>query len=132
MEQMFFENLSSYDFDTTVSKLSDVIGENGWKVIFTHDLQETMRKNGKDVLKVKVVELCKPDYAYQILSKDDLRIYANMMPCRISIYEKADGKTYVSRLNSALMSAQIGGIVQEVMSRSFHDAEGFIKTVIEK
>lgn len=132
MEQMFFENLSSYDFDTTVSKLSDVIGENGWKVIFIHDLQETMRKNGKDVLKVKVIELCKPDYAYQILSKDDLRIYANMMPCRISIYEKADGKTYVSRLNSALMSAQIGGIVQEVMSGSFHDAEGFIKTVIEK
>lgn len=132
MEQMFFENLSSYNFDTTVSELSEIIAENGWKVIYTHDLQETMRKNGKDVLKAKVIELCKPDYAYQILSEDNLRIYSNMMPCRISVYEKSDGKTYVSRLNSALMSSQIGGIVQEVMSGSFHDAEGFIKKVIEK
>ena len=41
----------------------------------THDLQETLRKNGKDVLPVKVIELCKPDYSVQLLKEDSERIY---------------------------------------------------------
>jgi uncharacterized protein (DUF302 family) len=91
-----------------------------------HDLQEKMRKNGKEVNPVKVIELCKPDYAYRLLSEDTLRIYSNMMPCRISVYEKEDGKTYVSRLNSAMLSSMIGGVVEDVMSQAYRDAESFI------
>lgn len=128
---MFFESKSKYGFDETVSKLSEVIVQCGWKVIHTHDLQETMKKNGFDVIPVKVLELCKPQYAHRLLSTDDLRIFSNLMPCRISVYEKADGKTYVSRMNSGLFAAQIGGVVEEVMSGAFSDAEEFIKQVSE-
>jgi len=129
MEAMFFENRSRYGFDETINRLSEIVPENGWKVIQILDLQETMRKNGKEVLPVKVIELCKPDYAYRLLSDDALRIYANMMPCRISIYQKTDGQTYVSRMNSEMLAAQIGGVVQEVMSGAFTDAEDFIKKI---
>lgn len=129
MEAMFFENRSRYGFDETINRLSEIVPENGWKVIQILDLQETMRKNGKEVLPVKVMELCKPDYAYRLLSDDALRIYANMMPCRISIYQKTDGQTYVSRMNSEMLAAQIGGVVQEVMSGAFTDAEDFIKKI---
>ncbi len=129
MDQMFFESRSRYGFEETVSRLSEIIPEGGWKVIHIHDLQETMRKNGKEVNPVKVIELCKPDYAYRLLSDDTLRIYSNMMPCRISVYEKTDGKTYLSRMNSAMLASQAGGVVQEVMSRSFGDAEQFIEKV---
>ena len=129
MDAIFFENRSRNGFDETVDRLSEVVLENGWKVIQILDLQETMRKNGKEVLPVKVMELCKPDYAYRLLSDDALRIYANMMPCRISIYQKTNGQTYVSRMNSAMLSAQIGGVVQEVMSDAFTDAEDFIKKI---
>jgi len=129
MEAMVFENRSRYGFDETINRLSEIVPENGWKVIQILDLQETMRKNGKEVLPVKVIELCKPDYAYRLLSDDALRIYANMMPCRISIYQKTDGQTYVSRMNSEMLAAQIGGVVQEVMSGAFTDAEDFIKKI---
>lgn len=128
-DTMFFENKSRYGFDETVERLSEIAPEKGWKVIQVLDLQETMRKNGKEVLPVKVIELCKPDYAFQLLSDDDLRIYANMMPCRISVYQKTDGQTYVSRMNSAMFAAQIGGVLQEVMSAAFTDAEGFIRQI---
>ena len=97
----------------------------------THDLKETMTKNGFDVLPVKVIELCNPKYAYRLLSVDELRIFSNMMPCRISVYEKADGKTYVSRMNSALFASQIGGTVQEVMSAAYRDAEEFVAKIAE-
>lgn len=125
------ETKSKYGFDETVQKLSEVVSGSGWKLIHVHDLQETMRKNGKEVLPVKVVEICKPDYAYRLLSEDDQRIYSNMMPCRVSVYEKEDGQTYLSRINSALMASQIGGVVQEVMSGAFTDAEQFIEKVRE-
>lgn len=131
MDNMFFESKSKYSFDDTVSKLTDAIVQGGWKVIHTHDLQETMTKNGYEVAPVKVLELCKPQYAQKLLSVDELRIYSNLMPCRISVYEKADGHTYISRMNSAMFAAMIGGVVEEVMSGAYSDAEGFIKALAE-
>jgi len=129
MEPMFFESKSKYGFDETVQTLSDVVSGSGWKVIHLHDLQETMRKNGKQVYPVTVMEICNPELAYRLLSEDDQRIYSNMMPCRISVYEKEDGSTYVSRINAALMASQIGGVVHEVMSDAFEGAEKFIEKV---
>lgn len=126
---MFYENKSKYGFGETVDKLSEIIVEGGWRVIQVLDLQEIMKKNGKEILSVKVIELCKPDYAYRMLSDDGLRIYSNMLPCRISVYEKTDGSTYVSRMNAAMFAAQLGGVTQEVMTGAFTDAEEFIKKV---
>ncbi len=131
MEKMFFESKSKFGFDETVSKLSEIVVNGGWKVTHTHDLQETMKKNNFEVSAVKVIELCNPKYAYRLLSADELRIFSNMMPCRISVYEKADGNTYVSRMNSELFASQIGGVVEEVMSAAYRDAETFINEIAE-
>lgn len=126
---MFFENRSRFGFEETINKLTELVPKNEWKIIQMLDLQETMRKNGKDVLPVKVVEMCKPDYAYQLLSEDSQRIYSNMMPCRVSVYEKSDGNTYISRMNSAMFAEQIGGVMQDVMSKAFDDVEKMIKKI---
>ena len=131
LNELFFETKSKFDFTETISKLSEIIVKGGWKVTHTHDLQQTMKNNGKAVLPVNVIELCNPEYAYRLLSADELRIYSSMMPCRISVYEKADGFTYVSRMNSGLFASQIGGVVQEVMTGAYHDAEGFIQALCE-
>ena len=130
MDTTFFENRSKYGFEETINQLTELVPENEWKIIQILDLQETMRKNGKDVLPVKVVEMCKPDYAYQLLSEDSQRIYSNMMPCRVSVYEKSDGNTYISRMNSAMFAEQIGGVMQGVMSNAFDDVEKMIKGMI--
>lgn len=129
MNRMFFENKSRFGFEETINQLTELVPENEWKIIQILDLQETMRKNGKDVLPVKVVEMCKPDYAYQLLSEDSQRIYSNMMPCRVSVYEKSDGNTYISRMNSAMFAEQIGGVMQDVMSTAFDDVEKMIKKI---
>lgn len=126
---MFFESKSKYSFEETIKHLTELVPEYEWKIIQKLDLQETMRKNGKDVLPVKVVEMCKPDYAYKLLSDDSLRIYANMMPCRVSVYEKSDGNTYISRMNSAMFAEQIGGVMQDVMSKAFEDVEKMIRKI---
>jgi uncharacterized protein (DUF302 family) len=128
---VMIEDLSRYDFNETVEILSKTVAEKGWKVTFTHDLQETLKKNDKEVLPVKVMEICNPLLAYQILSKDELRDVSPMLPCRISVYEKSDGKTYLSRMNAPAFAGMIGGDAAKTITQAFNEAEAFIKAVIQ-
>ena len=130
MDNMFIENKSRFNLEETVSKLVEAVGKHEWKLIHTHDLQQIMLKNGREVLPVRVMEICAPKHAYNLLSRDDERIYSNMMPCRLSVFERSDGVTYVSRMNIGLFASSIGGVVADIMSDSFHEAEEIISHVI--
>ncbi len=127
---MFLENVSRYSYDETFNKLSEKIQSLGnWKIQHIHDMQETLRKNGKEVLPIKVIELCNPKYSGRILEHDMERLYSSLLPCRISIYQTSDGITRISRMNSVAMAAQIGGLVEEVMSEAFAEIEKAIAEI---
>lgn len=129
-DQMFLENASKFPYDETVRLLTDRISAIGWKTSMIHDLQATLKKNGKEVLPIKIFELCNPVYSGQLLEVDSLKIYSSMMPCRLSVYEKEGGKAYISRMNSAAMAAMIGGKVEEVMRKAFIDIEKVLEYFI--
>jgi uncharacterized protein (DUF302 family) len=129
--EMFLESESRFGFEETVNILNETVTEGGWKVLAVHDLQASMKKAGKDVAAVKVFEICNPNHSYKLLARDDERIYSSLMPCRFSVYEKSDGRVYISRMNATIMSKQIGGLVDEVMTAANNDAENFIKAVIK-
>ncbi|MBE0637132.1 MAG: DUF302 domain-containing protein [Bacteroidales bacterium] len=128
---MLMETASPYDFSTTVQKLETAVAEQGWRMPAVHDLQATLLKSGKNVRSVKVFELCHPDHAEKILKQSEERIVSTMMPCRVAVYEKADGKVYISRMNSALMANAMGGIVKEVMAKAFAENEHMIESTIK-
>lgn len=128
---MLVENESKYNFEETVNHFETAVEDAGWKMPQIHDLQATMLKNGKDVNAVKVFELCHPDHAGRILEKDNERIVSSMMPCRVAIYEKSDGKVYVSRMNSALMASTMGKLISEVMSEAAAENEKMLATIIK-
>ena len=130
-DEMFIESESRFGFDVTVKVLEDTIKGNGWKVLIVHDLQASMKKAGKEVLSIKVFEVCNPKHSYRLLSEDDKRIYSSLMPCRFSVYEKADGKVHVSRMNTILLSKKIGGLVEEVMIDATNETETFLKSVLK-
>ncbi len=130
MDQMLLEGKSRYGFDATVSRLNEIIPASGWKVLHQHDLQETMRKNGKEILSVKVIELCNPEHAYRLLSDDSLRFFSNMLPCRISVYQKADGETFLSRLNPLVLPIEADGVVRDVMTAVYHEVEAMIAQLV--
>lgn len=130
-KMMLVESKSLYAFDETVVRLQKAIDDKGWKIPHVHDLQATMAKFNYDVKKVKVMEVCKPDIAQQILSRDDERIASTLMPCRISVYEKSDGSVYISRLNSVKMGGLFGGIIKQAMDEAGGESEEIIKSVIQ-
>jgi len=129
-EKMFLENESKYNFTETVEKLTAEIVNKTWKVSAVHDLQETLKKSGTEVLPIKVFALCHPKHSSKILSKDDERIVSSLMPCRVSVYEKSDGKTYISRMNSGVLAKSFGGIIEEVMIASTNDVEEMLSSFI--
>jgi uncharacterized protein (DUF302 family) len=89
-----------------------------------------LAKSGKAVLPVKVVEICKPEYSGKMLEKDDERIVSVMMPCRISVYEKADGKTYVTLLNMTAMTTGYSAIAVEAIKSATDESFEIVKSVI--
>ncbi len=127
---MMMEDVSPYSFEETVAKFEASVKKHGWKIPKIHDLQKTMKKHGKDVKKVKVFELCHPGHAGKILSKSEERLVSSLMPCRVSFYEKADGKVYISRMNSSLMASMMDGIIPEVMDEAAKDTEEILKAVL--
>lgn len=122
-------NMSFAEADTLFQKTTI---DKGWKIATIHDLQATMKKYGKDVKSVKVYELCHPDHAYKVLSKDNERIVSSLMPCRVSIYEKSNGKVYVSWMNTGLMGSLMEGVVPEVMNDASRESEEIIEVLLAR
>jgi len=121
------EHQSRFTFEKTVEMLVADAEKREWKVPAIHDLQQSLAKSGKDVRPVKVIEICKPKYSGQMLELNDERIISVMMPCRISVYEKEDGLTYVSLINAGEMAsglpANIARVMKEASDETFQIAK---------
>lgn len=129
-DPMFLENESKYNFDETVEKLSVEVELKSWKVSTVHNLQEALKKNEIDVLPIKVFALCHPIYASKILLHDEGRIMSTLMPCRLSVYEKSNGLTYISRMDMGVFAKSIGGEAEEVMLAASGEMEEIISSLI--
>ncbi|MEN8229354.1 MAG: DUF302 domain-containing protein [Bacteroidota bacterium] len=129
---MLLEDESKYaTFEETVTKFEQSVKDHNWKIPTIHDLQNTMAKFGKDVKAVKVFELCHPDHAGKILEKSDERVVSSLMPCRVAIYEKEDGKVYISRMNSGLMASTMNGVIPEVMKEASKQNEEILEAILK-
>jgi uncharacterized protein (DUF302 family) len=52
-----------------------------------------------------------------------------MMPCRISVYEKDDGKTYVSLINAGVMAGSLPANIAKVMKEASDETFDIVKVV---
>lgn len=129
---LMLENESRYDFETTLTTVEQAAKGAGWSVPAVHDLQASMAKAGKEVNQVKVFALCNPEYAVKILGGDEERIYSNMMPCRVSVYTKSDGKTYISRMNIPKVSRDMLPDARSAMKAAYRDMEKILSGIITK
>ena len=128
--QMIIEKVSPWDFEKTVQLLTSEAERRDWKIPAIHDLRQSLAKAGKVVNPVKVLEICKPEFSGKMLEKNDERIVSVMMPCRISIYLKEDGKTYVAMLNGAALASQMPLPVREVMTAASDEVNEIVDSVI--
>jgi len=128
--QMIIERVSPWDFEKTVELLTNAAVKKEWNIPATHDLQQSLAKAGKTVNPVKVLEVCKPEYSGKMLEKNDERIVSVMMPCRISIYLKEDGKTYVAMINGVALVAGMPETVRGVMTAASDEVYEIVDSVV--
>jgi uncharacterized protein (DUF302 family) len=76
-----------------------------------------------------VIEICKPAYSGELLAKSDERVVSVMMPCRISVYEKADGKVYVSTINVKKLISGMPDSIREVMIGAAVEMDEIVRAV---
>ena len=129
--QLVIEQKSKFDFGKTVDLLIAEAGRREWNVPAVHDLQQSLAKSGKTVKPVKVIEICKPRYSGQMLELNDERIISVMMPCRISVYEKEDGKTYVGLINAGELATGLQATIARVMKEASDDTFEIVRAVTE-
>ena len=117
MPKLMVEEIQSpMGYEETIAHIHNNVTNAGWKVSALMRLDKTLAKEGKIVLPVASFKICHPDHAEAVLEDDDARFLAVMMPCSIAVYEKTDGKTYVSTMNSGLMGRMFGGTAAKVMA----------------
>ena len=129
--KLIVEKASIYPFSETVDLLTNEAKQRSWSVPIIHDLQKTLEKSGKKVKPITVIEICKPGYSGQILELDYERIISVMLPCRISVYEKNDGKTYVALIDGVALSADMPGNIAAVMKAASDEIFEIVKKVTD-
>ncbi|MFH1161320.1 MAG: DUF302 domain-containing protein [bacterium] len=130
INSVILESESRFGFEETVQKIHQHAETRGWKIPTVHDLQETLRKNSIEVLEVKVIELCKPQYSGTLMKEDPTKFVSSLMPCRISVYKKTDGNTYLSRINSTMLSMFMAGTIGQVMGQAGGEMEEMLAGVL--
>jgi uncharacterized protein (DUF302 family) len=128
--QIVIEHKSRFGFEKTVEMLIADAEKREWKVPAVHDLQQSLAKSGKAVKPVTVIEICKPQYSGQMLELNHERIISVMMPCRISVYEKDDGLTYVSLINTGEMASGLPANIASVMKEASNETFEIAKIVL--
>jgi uncharacterized protein (DUF302 family) len=130
--QFIIEQESPFNVPATVEKLIASAIQRGWQNPANHNLQQSLANSGKAVRPVQVVEICKPEYSGSMLEKSDERIVSVMMPCRISVYEKEDGRTYVAVLDMAAMTPGLPHTITEAVDGASNELFEIVKEVISK
>lgn len=110
---------SPYSFEKTLEKIEANAKAEGWKV--PKSWKVNFQKNLLKVVKIdigpnKLLKMCEPKAAADILIHDELKRLSVMMPCTIGAYEKSDGKTYITIMNMRMLGLMFGDVVDDITS----------------
>jgi uncharacterized protein (DUF302 family) len=88
-------------FDAAVEAVLVKTKEKGFGVLHVHDVRATLAAKGFDRAPLKIIEICHPKHAHDVLEKD-VKI-SLMLPCPVSVYVQG-GKTFISALRPNVIS----------------------------
>jgi uncharacterized protein (DUF302 family) len=128
---LIVEQVSKYTFGETVERIKAEALERSWNIPVIHDLQKSLAKSGKEVKPVTVIEICKPEFSGRLLELNYERIISVFMPCRISVYEKDDGKTYVALIDGEALAGSQPRNIAEVMKTASDEIFSIVKKANE-
>lgn len=105
MAAMVTEKKSRLGFNETVAALQNAARKRGWELGKIVDVQAELLKTGvKGAKPFKMLPMCRKDLAEKLLKEQAAQKVMPFAPCRMSVFEGDDGKTYIARPNTELMA----------------------------
>jgi len=115
---------SPLGFEETLEHIEAKAKSIGWKVPskWKANFQKNFKKiAGKDIGPMKLVKMCEPFIAADLLESDQYKYLSVMMPCTFAVYEKSNGKVYIEMMNLKLFGTALGGEVIPAMEKAWPD-----------
>lgn len=125
---MFEERVSPFTIEETVARIQHNVeaAGNGWSLSGLRYPTRPLEAEGINALPVMLIEACSTKYSGPILKDDSVRFLSLLMPCKIGVYKKNDGKVYIGILNAGLIGKLFGSLVGDTMSHVVKDQESFL------
>ncbi len=100
--QYGFSKTVDLSFEQTIEKVTEELKQEGFGVLTTIDVKETLKKKiDVDFKKYTILGACNPPIAHKALqTEEELGL---LLPCNVIVYEK-DDKTKVSIFDPMLMT----------------------------
>jgi len=97
-----YSKTTALTYDAAIEKATEVLKDNGFGVLSTIDVKETLKKKlDVDFDRYIILGACNPPFAYEALQAEES--IGLLMPCNVIIHEKAD-KVNISIFNPLLIS----------------------------
>jgi uncharacterized protein (DUF302 family) len=109
---------SQKSFPETLKAFKEEVSKAGWSLLNVNNMAGVLSERGFTLHPVVVLDVCSGKHSVRILGNDDYRPFSAFMPCRVSIYQKSDGKVFVARMNAAAVTEMMLTGVAEVMLAS--------------
>lgn len=113
-------------FDEAVESVVAETAKIGFRVLYIHDVKETVGKKGFQIEPLKIIEICNAKNAFNVL-KTDIRL-SLFLPCKINVYEK-NGKTIISGMRPLIIKQIFPSLdIQELLQ----EVEAAVKTIVDR
>lgn len=97
-----FSKTTSYSFEQAIEKVTEELKKEGFGVLTTIDVKETLKKKiNVDFKKYTILGACNPPLAHLALQAEEE--IGLLLPCNVIVYEK-DEKTVVSVFDPLIMA----------------------------
>lgn len=111
---LIYEYESNLNYDDTLAAVKKAVTSTpGWVVRFGSGCAIPKINDGS---RMTVMKLCHGTYGSVLLNAEETRKTSTIIPCTISIYQKSDGKTYISRVNVSLLGSLLGGKIGKIFA----------------
>ncbi|WP_310494485.1 DUF302 domain-containing protein [Dechloromonas sp.] len=124
----FSEQVSPFSVEETTARIQQNIqaAGNGWSISGLRNPAKPVEAEGGNVLPVLLIEACSTKYSGPILQEDSVRFLSLLMPCKIAVYKKNDGKVYIGILNADMIGKLFGSMVGGIMEKVVVDQKKFL------
>ncbi len=108
METAFgFGKKVSTDFETTIDKVTEALGDEGFGVLTEIDVAATLKKKlDVDMPRYRILGACNPGLAHQAVSA--VPEIGLLLPCNVLVREDEAGDVHVSFMNPESVLGMVG------------------------